>query len=66
MYTLITGKKTENLLYHAGTEAWELSELYWYEGKKVRKAYNTETKEIKILDIYGNVLYIESEPTETE
>ena len=58
MYTLINGTKVENLQFSAGHGAWEISKWYWYDGKKVQQAYNTETGEIKIYDAYGNEILI--------
>lgn len=58
MYTLLNGKKVQNLQFTQGNGPWEVSQWYWYEGKKAQQAYNTETGEIKIYDAMGNELYI--------
>lgn len=57
MYTLLNGCKVENLSFAHGIGPWEVSQWYWLDGKKVQQAYNTETGEIKIFDVYGNELY---------
>lgn len=61
MYTLINGEKVDNLQFRAGKGVWEISQWYWYDGKKVQQAYNTETGEIKLYDAMGrDVLNIKS------
>lgn len=64
MYTLMNGTKVKELQFAQGNGAWEVSQYYWYDGKKVQQAYNTETGEIKILDAYGKELYIANESME--
>lgn len=54
-YTLMTGEKVENLCYRAtGVGAWEQSQYFWYNGKKVCEMYNSETGEVKWLDANGD------------
>ena len=61
MYTLINGRKTRELQFRPGQGSWEVSQWYWYDGKKVQQAYNTETGEVKIYDAMGrDVLNIKS------
>lgn len=57
MYTLLNGTKVENLQFVHGFGPWEVSQWYWLNNKKVQQAYNSETGEIKILDVYGNELF---------
>ena len=54
MYTLINGRKVKELQFRAGKGPWEVSQWYWYDGKKVQQAYNTETGEVKIYDGMGH------------
>lgn len=54
MYTLLNGTKVKELRFTQGNGSWEVSQYYWYDGKKVQQAYNTETGEIRIYDAFGN------------
>ena len=55
MYTLVNGKKVENLTYaDTGVGAWMMSPYFWWNDKKVTELYNSETGEIKWCDANGD------------
>lgn len=57
MHTLVNGKKVENLEFRTGLNGWEISQYYYYNNELVQQQYNTETKELKIVNAKGEILY---------
>lgn len=57
MYTLVNGAKVDELRFTHGNGAWEISQFYYYNGELVQQAYNTETKELKVINAKGETLY---------
>ena len=58
MYTLENGRVVENLTYEDIENGWMVSPFFWWNGRKVREAYNAETGEIKLIDTKGDEVLI--------